>query len=67
LYRYNLEYKQSKTLPADEQIVTAYPEIKTETIAVGDEFLVIACDGIWDVLTSQQCVDFGGAVQVESS
>uniref|UniRef100_A0A7S0T394 protein-serine/threonine phosphatase n=1 Tax=Mantoniella antarctica TaxID=81844 RepID=A0A7S0T394_9CHLO len=54
----DLEYKQSKTLPADEQIVTAYPEIKKEIIAPGDEFMVIACDGIWDVLTSQQCVDF---------
>lgn len=54
----DLEYKQSRTLPPDQQIVTAYPEIKTETIVAGDEFLVIACDGIWDVLTSQQCVDF---------
>ena len=27
-------------------------------IKEGDEFLVIACDGIWDVLTSQQTVDF---------
>lgn len=54
----DLEYKQSKTLPPNEQIVTAYPEIKTETIAPGDEFLVIACDGIWDVMTSQQCIDF---------
>ena len=54
----DLEYKQSKTLPPQEQIVTAYPEIKTETIVPGDEFVVIACDGIWDVLTSQQCCDF---------
>lgn len=24
----------------------------------GDEFVVLACDGIWDVMTSQQCCDF---------
>jgi protein phosphatase 1G len=38
---------------------TAYPEISENTIGEGDEFLVIACDGIWDVMTSQQCVDYG--------
>lgn len=54
----DLEYKRSKTLPARDQIVTAYPELTEQTIADGDEFIVIACDGIWDVLSSQQCVDY---------
>ena len=54
----DLEYKQSKNLSARDQIVTAYPEIKECKLEAGDEFLVIACDGIWDVLTSQQCVDY---------
>ena len=54
----DLEYKQSKNLSARDQIVTAYPEIKECKLEPGDEFLVIACDGIWDVLTSQQCVDY---------
>jgi len=54
----DLEYKRSKELSARDQIVTAYPEIHSEKISAGDEFVVIACDGIWDVLTSQQCVDF---------
>ena len=54
----DLEYKRSKTLPAHEQIVTAHPEITVTELKEGDEFLIIACDGIWDVLTSQQTVDY---------
>ena len=47
----DLEYKRSKELSARDEIVTAYPEIHSEKISAGDEFVVIACDGIWDVLT----------------
>ena len=32
-----------------------YVQLKLEQ---GDEFLVLACDGIWDVKTNQQVVDF---------
>ncbi|KAG7566688.1 PPM-type phosphatase domain [Arabidopsis suecica] len=32
------------------------PEIKQITLSEDDEFLVIGCDGIWDVLTSQEAV-----------
>lgn len=33
----------------------SYVQLKLEQ---GDEFLVLACDGIWDVKTNQQVVDF---------
>lgn len=36
------------------QMVTAMPEIRRETLQPGDEFLILACDGIWDVLTNQE-------------
>ena len=36
---------------------TADPEITERQYTPDDEFVVLACDGIWDVLSSQQVVD----------
>ncbi|KAJ6944246.1 protein phosphatase 2C 60 [Populus alba x Populus x berolinensis] len=41
------ELKQNKKLPAEQQIVTANPDIRTVELCDDDEFLVLACDGIW--------------------
>ncbi|KAK6267771.1 hypothetical protein QUC31_011931 [Theobroma cacao] len=41
------EFKQNKTLPAEKQVVTANPDINTVELCDDDEFLVLACDGIW--------------------
>ena len=38
-------------------MITCVPEIKKEAITADDKFVIIACDGIWDCLTSQQAVD----------
>nr|GMD30578.1 probable protein phosphatase 2C 60 [Ipomoea batatas] len=54
----DMELKQNKTLPAERQIVTANPDIKTVELCADDDFLVLACDGIWDCMSSQQLVDF---------
>lgn len=53
----DFEFKTSTQLDAKDQVISAYPDIKTEQLREGDEFLIIACDGIWDVLSSQECVD----------
>lgn len=54
----DFEFKQNNNLPAEEQIVTCYPDVIEHTIDYSkDEFLVLACDGIWDCLTSQKCVE----------
>lgn len=39
-------------------MVTCVPEVVVETIRPDHDFMIIACDGIWDCLTSQQAVDF---------
>eukprot|EP00271_Cylindrocystis_brebissonii_P005813 TRINITY_DN1813_c0_g1_i2.p1 TRINITY_DN1813_c0_g1~~TRINITY_DN1813_c0_g1_i2.p1 ORF type:complete len:573 (-),score=160.49 TRINITY_DN1813_c0_g1_i2:1773-3491(-) len=54
----DIEYKLNSKLDAASQMVTAYPETRSVTLEAGDEFLVLACDGVWDVMTSQQVVDF---------
>ncbi|KAK9282318.1 hypothetical protein L1049_005232 [Liquidambar formosana] len=43
----DVEFKQNKFLPAENQIVTANPDINTVELCDDDEFLVLACDGIW--------------------
>ena len=40
-------YKQNADLPPEEQMITALPDIQSRTLDEEDEFLVLACDGIW--------------------
>ncbi|KAK9684274.1 hypothetical protein RND81_10G198300 [Saponaria officinalis] len=54
----DMEFKRNKVLPAEEQIVTANPDIRTVELSDDAEFIAIACDGIWDCMSSQQLVDF---------
>ena len=58
----DFEYKRNNVpddLPPESYCVTANPEVKTFNYDQDkDEFIIIACDGVWDVMTSQECVDF---------
>lgn len=61
-------YKTNTNIPADQQMISASPDVRhirlktsDETeVAERDRFLVVACDGIWNSMTSQQVVDFVG-------
>lgn len=50
----DMEYKQSQYLSPEEQIITAMPDIMDIKLEKGDNFLILACDGIWDVLDRQE-------------
>lgn len=38
--------------------MTAAPEVMSQSRHADDEFVILACDGIWDVMSSQECVNF---------
>eukprot|EP00287_Rhodomonas_sp_CCMP768_P028518 CAMPEP_0202854512 /NCGR_PEP_ID=MMETSP1389-20130828/91040_1 /ASSEMBLY_ACC=CAM_ASM_000865 /TAXON_ID=302021 /ORGANISM="Rhodomonas sp., Strain CCMP768" /LENGTH=466 /DNA_ID=CAMNT_0049533105 /DNA_START=63 /DNA_END=1464 /DNA_ORIENTATION=+ len=38
-------------------LVESKPEVKVAQLKPDDEFLVIGCDGVWDVLSNQEAVD----------
>lgn len=51
-------YKQNRQLGPKEQMITALPDIQMVNLEAGDEFFVLACDGIWNSKTNQEVVDF---------
>ncbi|MCQ2821290.1 MAG: protein phosphatase 2C domain-containing protein [archaeon] len=53
----DLDYKQKATLPPEEQMVTANPDINMEVLEDDDDFIILGCDGIWDCLKNQEACD----------
>lgn len=54
----DLQYKKRTDLPQDEQVICSTPDIVVEPRRPEDEFLVVACDGVWDVKTNEQVCEF---------
>ncbi|CAK9027895.1 Protein phosphatase 2C homolog 2 (PP2C-2) [Durusdinium trenchii] len=54
----DLQYKSQPNLPPERQMVTSVPEIIQHPRHSDDEFVVVACDGIWDVKTSSEVCNF---------
>lgn len=49
----DLKYKENKDLPMDRQIITAHPDVRVFELTKEDRFFLLACDGIWDVMSNQ--------------
>lgn len=47
----DLEYKKNNALKPHEQLISAYPDVSKRAIKNEDAFLVMGCDGIWEILS----------------
>eukprot|EP00039_Didymoeca_costata_P007957 m.105751 g.105751 ORF g.105751 m.105751 type:complete len:366 (+) comp13889_c0_seq2:279-1376(+) len=54
----DFSFKQRKDLSPQMQQITAAPDVFIVERRVGDRFLVLACDGIWDVMSNEQVIRF---------
>lgn len=50
----DFEYKSNTSKDYKEQMVTVDPEVTKTPRQQNDQFLMLACDGIWDCLTSEE-------------
>jgi len=48
----DFEHKNNPNLPPEQQAITCYPDVKEEKLTAADEFMILACDGVWDVLSN---------------
>lgn len=53
----DFKFKQNKKLKAERQIVTAYPDVEVHELNESWDFILLASDGIWDVLTNDDVVE----------
>ncbi len=51
-----LQYKTVEWRPVTEQMVSPEPEVSAVERSPADEFLVLACDGVWDTVTNESSV-----------
>eukprot|EP00557_Chaetoceros_sp_GSL56_P008848 CAMPEP_0176499714 /NCGR_PEP_ID=MMETSP0200_2-20121128/13091_1 /TAXON_ID=947934 /ORGANISM="Chaetoceros sp., Strain GSL56" /LENGTH=401 /DNA_ID=CAMNT_0017898185 /DNA_START=583 /DNA_END=1784 /DNA_ORIENTATION=+ len=54
----DLKYKQVPNIGPADQMITAEPDIKSVVLNENDEFVILACDGIWDCLTNEEAVKY---------
>ncbi|CAO2174773.1 unnamed protein product [Urochloa humidicola] len=54
----DFDLKGNDNLLAEDQIITDKPQLITAKLPEEAEFIILACDGIWDVMTSEEVMKF---------
>eukprot|EP00906_Rhabdomonas_costata_P021573 RCo031304 len=54
----DFDFKQNKSIPAADQAISAKPDVIVHKLTPEDEFLVLACDGVWDVMSNEDVMAF---------
>ena len=52
------EFKLDKKLKPEEQMISNFPDVRLDNLTGDIDFIIIACDGIWDCKTNQEVYDF---------
>jgi len=50
----DLEYKKNTSLKPTEQLISAEPDIVKHELTAKDRFILMGCDGVWEVLTGTE-------------
>lgn len=53
----DLSYKTKRELGPEKQVITCVPDVTRRPRSASDSFLIVACDGIWDCLSSHKCAE----------
>eukprot|EP01060_Flectonema_neradi_P010635 TRINITY_DN1772_c1_g1_i1.p1 TRINITY_DN1772_c1_g1~~TRINITY_DN1772_c1_g1_i1.p1 ORF type:complete len:469 (+),score=101.01 TRINITY_DN1772_c1_g1_i1:113-1519(+) len=54
----DFDFKQAGSLSQSEQAVSPAPDVTVTQRQPDDDFVIQACDGIWDCMTSEEVVDY---------
>jgi len=53
----DFQYKDMQGADPRIQAVTAFPDVTKTVRHSDDKFIILACDGIWDCLKNDECID----------
>lgn len=52
----DFEYKNNPSMKPRDQAVTAFPDVKVVPLNTNCEFVLLACDGLWDCMSSEEAI-----------